>query len=125
MGTVGINFGSATSGAGFDVSSTVSAIVANLKAVETPWQDQLTSLKAEDTAITSIGSDLSALSTSLQALTDFQGVMASKLGQVRTLICCHSAPPAQPPLRAATRSSSRDWRRPRRITPTRSPARTL
>jgi len=80
MGTVGINFGSATSGAGFDVSSTVSAIVANLKAVETPWQDQLTALKAEDTAITSIGSDLSALSTSLQSLTDFQGVMASKLG---------------------------------------------
>lgn len=80
MGTVGINFGSATSGAGFDVSSTVSAIVANLKAVETPWQNQLTSLKAEDTAFTSIGSDLSTLSTSLQSLTDFQGVMASKLG---------------------------------------------
>jgi flagellar hook-associated protein 2 len=80
MGTVGINFGSATSGAGFDVSSTVSAIVANLKSVETPWQNQLTSLKAEDTAFTSIGSDLSTLSTSVQALTDFQGVMASKLG---------------------------------------------
>ena len=80
MGTVGINFGSATSGAGFDVSSTVSAIVANLKSVETPWQNQLTSLKTEDTAFTSIGSDLGALSSSLQALTDFQGVMASKLG---------------------------------------------
>jgi flagellar hook-associated protein 2 len=80
MGTVGINFGSATSGAGFDVSSTVSAIVANLKSVEAPWQNQLTSLKAEDTAFTSIGNDLSALSTSLLALTDFQGVMASKLG---------------------------------------------
>lgn len=80
MGTVGINFGSATSGAGFDVSSTVGAIVANLKSVETPWQNQLTSLKAEDAAFTSIGSDLGALSSSLQVLTDFQGVMASKLG---------------------------------------------
>jgi len=80
MAPVGINFGSATSGAGFDVSSTVSAIVANLKSVEAPWQNQITSLKAEDTAFTSIGSDLSTLSTSLQALTDFQGVMASKLG---------------------------------------------
>jgi flagellar hook-associated protein 2 len=80
MGTVGINFGSATSGAGFDVSSTVGAIVANLKSVETPWQNQLTSLKTEDTAFTSIGSDLGALSSSLQSLTDFQGVMASKLG---------------------------------------------
>lgn len=80
MALVGINFGSATSGTGFDVSSTVSAIVANFKSIETPWQDQITSLKAEDTAFTSIGSDLSALSASLQSLTDFQGVMASKLG---------------------------------------------
>ncbi len=80
MGTVGINFGSATSGTGFDVATTVSAIVANLKAVETPWQNQLTSLKSDDTALTSIGSDLGTLSTNIQALTDFQGVMSSKLG---------------------------------------------
>jgi flagellar hook-associated protein 2 len=80
MGTVGINFGAATSGTGFDVTTTVASIVANLKAVETPWTTQLTSLKAQDTAFTSIGSDLATLSTSVQALTDFQGVMASKLG---------------------------------------------
>jgi flagellar hook-associated protein 2 len=80
MGTVGINFGSATSGTGFDVTTTVSNIVAKLKSIETPWNNQLTSLKDQDTAFTSIGTDLSALSSSLQALTDFQGVMASKLG---------------------------------------------
>src|ERR1700692_4181920 len=80
MGSVGINFGSATSGAGFDVTKTVDSIVANLEAIETPWKSQLTSLKAQDTAFTSLGTDLSGLSTSLQALTDFQGVMASKLG---------------------------------------------
>ncbi len=80
MGTVGINFGSATSGAGFDVTSTVASIVANLKAVENPWNTQLTKLKAQDTALSSIGTDLGALSTSLQALTDFQGIMASKQG---------------------------------------------
>jgi len=80
MGTVGINFGAATSGTGFDVTSTVASIVANLKAVETPWTAQLTSLKAQDTAFTSIGTDLATLSTSLQALTDFQGVTATKLG---------------------------------------------
>lgn len=80
MATVGINFGSATGGTGFDVTATVNQIVSNLKTVETPWQNQLTSLKAEDTAFTSIGSDLSSLTTSLQQLTDFQGVMASKLG---------------------------------------------
>jgi flagellar hook-associated protein 2 len=80
MGSVGINFGSATSGAGFDVTTTVNSIVANLQAIESPWKDQLTLLKAQNTAFSSLGTDLSILSTSLQALTDFQGVMASKLG---------------------------------------------
>ena len=80
MGAVGINFGAATSGTGFDVSTTVASIVANLQQVETPWNTQLTALKADDTALTSIGTDLATLSTSLQALTDFEGVMAEKEG---------------------------------------------
>jgi flagellar hook-associated protein 2 len=80
MGAVGLNFGSATSGAGFDVTTTVASIVGNLKAVETPWNNQLTSLKADDSALTSIGGDLSSLSTSVAALTDFQGVLAGKEG---------------------------------------------
>jgi len=80
MGTVGIAFGSPTSGQGFDVSSTVSQLVANLQAVETPWKTQLTSLQSQDTALTSIGTDLSTLSTSLQSLTDFEGVLAEKQG---------------------------------------------
>ena len=36
MGTVGLDFGSPTSGAGFNVSSTVAEIVGNLQKVETP-----------------------------------------------------------------------------------------
>lgn len=80
MAIVGINFGSATGGSGFDVTSTVASIVGNMKAIETPWTNQLTTLKSQDTAFTSIGTDLGTLSTSLRALTDFQGVMASKLG---------------------------------------------
>lgn len=80
MGAVGINFGSATSGAGFDVTTTVASIVANLKSVETPWTTQLTTLNSEDTAFTSIGTDLAALSTSVSALTDFMGVMADMEG---------------------------------------------
>jgi len=80
MGAVGINFGAATSGSGFDVTTTVASIVANLQHVETPWNNQLTSLKADDTALTSIGTDLSSLSTSLQALTDFEGVLTEKEG---------------------------------------------
>ena len=80
MGSVGISFGSPTSGQGFDVSSTVSQIVANLQAVETPWKTQLTALQSQDTALTSIGTDLSSLSTALQSLTDLDGVFSEKEG---------------------------------------------
>jgi flagellar hook-associated protein 2 len=80
MGSVGISFGSPTSGQGFDVSTTVSAIVANLQAVETPWKNQLTSLQSQDTALTSIGTDLSSLSTAVSALNDFNGVFSEKEG---------------------------------------------
>jgi flagellar hook-associated protein 2 len=81
MGTpVGISFGSPTSGQGFDVATTVSRITANMKAVEAPWNNQLTKLKSQDTAYTALGADLSNLTSSLQALTDFQGVLASMEG---------------------------------------------
>lgn len=80
MGTVGLNFGSATSGQGFDVSSTVSAILAAQQAIETPWQNQLTALQAQDTVLSTLGTDLSNLTTSLQSLTDFSGVMSEMQG---------------------------------------------
>jgi len=80
MGTVGIAFGSPTSGQGFNVSSTVSQIVANMQAVETPWNNQLTQLASQDTAYSSIGTDLATLTTDLQSLTNFQGVLAQKQG---------------------------------------------
>jgi flagellar hook-associated protein 2 len=80
MGTVGLSFGSPTSGAGFDVTSTVNQIVTNMQAVETPWKTQLTSLQSQDTALTSIGTDLSSLSTAMQSLTDFEGVLSEKQG---------------------------------------------
>ena len=80
MGTVGLSFGSPTSGAGFDVSSTVASIVSNLQNVETPWKSQLTSLESQDTAIYSLGTLFSNLSNDLSSLTDFQGIMAQKEG---------------------------------------------
>ncbi len=80
MGTVGLSFGSPTSGAGFDVSATVAAIVGNLKNVETPWKTQLTDLQAQDTAISSLGTLMSSLSNDLSQLTDFTGIMAQKTG---------------------------------------------
>jgi flagellar hook-associated protein 2 len=80
MGSVGISFGNPTSGQGFDVSSTVSQIVTNLRAVETPWQNQLTALKAQDTALTNMGTDLSTLATSLSSLSEFDGIFSQMEG---------------------------------------------
>jgi flagellar hook-associated protein 2 len=80
MATVGLNFGSATSGAGFDVATTVTSILAAQQAIETPWNTELTALKAQDTVFTTLGNDLSTLTTSLQALTDADGVFAEKQG---------------------------------------------
>jgi flagellar hook-associated protein 2 len=80
MGTVGISFGSPTSGQGFDVASTVSQILATEQAIETPWKTQLSTLQAQDAVFTSLGTDLSTLSTSLQSITDFTGVFSQKQG---------------------------------------------
>ena len=80
MGTVGLSFGSPTSGAGFNVSSTVAEIVSNLQNVETPWKTQLTSLESQDTVISSLGTLFSNLSNDMSALTDFQGILAQKEG---------------------------------------------
>ena len=80
MGTVGLSFGSATSGQGFDVASTVTAIQASEQAIETPWNNELTALQAQDTVFSALGTDLGSLTTTLQSLTDFNGVFAEKQG---------------------------------------------
>jgi flagellar hook-associated protein 2 len=80
MGTVGLNFGSPTSGAGFDVSATVAAIIGNLQNVETPWKNELTTLESQDTTISSLGGLFSSLSNDMSALTDFQGILSEKTG---------------------------------------------
>ena len=80
MGTVGINFGAATSGQGFDVASTVSSILGIQQAIETPWKNQLTALHAQDTVFSALGTGLSSLTTALQSLTDFSGALSQKKG---------------------------------------------
>ena len=80
MSSVGLDFGSATSGQGFDVTSTVNQIITNMSAVETPWKNQLTALQSQDSALSSLGTQLSTLSSDLEALTDFEGTMAEKTG---------------------------------------------
>lgn len=55
MGAVGLNFGSPTSGAGFDASTTAAQIVSDLQQVETPWKNQLTQLQSQDTVISNLG----------------------------------------------------------------------
>ena len=77
---VGISFGSPTGGAGFDVAATVTSILAIESGVETPYKASLASLQAQDSAFTAIGTQLSALSTSLASLTNFDGLFAAKEG---------------------------------------------
>lgn len=80
MGTVGISFGSPISGAGFNVSQTVSQIVSNLQGVETPWKNQLSATNAQDASLSNLGTLLSQVSNDMSSLTDFQGVLAGKQG---------------------------------------------
>jgi len=80
MGTVGLSFGSPTSGTGFNVSTTVSEIVANLQNVETPWKNQLSTLESQDTVISNLGTLVSNLSNDMSSLTDFDGILAEKTG---------------------------------------------
>ena len=80
MGTVGLTFGSPTSGTGFDVATSVAAISATLEATKTPYQTQLTSLQSEDTAISSLGTLMSTLATDIQNLTGATGVLSGLEG---------------------------------------------
>jgi len=80
MSAVGLSFGSATSGDGFNVSSTVAEIVSNLQNVEKPWKTELTSLENQDTVISNLGTLYSTLSNDLSSLTDADGVLADKSG---------------------------------------------
>jgi flagellar hook-associated protein 2 len=80
MGTIGLSFGSPTSGQGIDVASTVTQMVTQLKATETPYKNQLTALQSQDTVISNLGSLLSTLSSDITALTDPAGVLSGKQG---------------------------------------------
>jgi flagellar hook-associated protein 2 len=80
MGTIGLSFGSPTSGQGIDVASTVTQMVAQLQATETPYKNQLTALQSQDTVISNLGSLLSTLSSDITALTDPAGVLSGKQG---------------------------------------------
>lgn len=78
--SIGLSFGSPTSGDGFDVTATVSSIVANLQNVETPWKTQLTTLESEDTVLSSLGTLMSTLSNDMSTLTDATGALSVKSG---------------------------------------------
>jgi flagellar hook-associated protein 2 len=80
MGSVGLSFGSATSGQGIDVSSTVTQILSNYQQIETPWKNQLSALQGQDTVLSTLGTQVSTLSSDLQKLTDALGVFSGKTG---------------------------------------------
>ena len=80
MGAVGLNFGSPTSGTGFDVATTVAAITANMAATETPYKTQLATDQAQDTVISSLATLMSTLSTDVSNLTGSTGVLSGLEG---------------------------------------------
>ncbi len=80
MGTIGLSFGSPTSGQGINVASTVAQMVTQLQATETPYKNQLTALQSQDTVISNLGSLLSTLSNDISALTDPAGILSGKQG---------------------------------------------
>ena len=80
MGAVGLNFGSPTSGAGFDVATTVASIVANMQATETPYKTQLTAYQAQDTVISNLATLMATLSTDVTNLTGATGVLSGLEG---------------------------------------------
>ncbi|SDF34910.1 flagellar filament capping protein FliD [Terriglobus roseus] len=80
MSVVGINFGSATSGDGFDVTSTVNSIMTNMRTPETAWATRTTTLQSQDTVLSTLGTDMSSLSSALATLTSFDGAFAQKEG---------------------------------------------
>ncbi len=77
MGAVGLSFGSPTSGAGFNVTTTVASLVANMQAAETPYNTQLTSLHAQDTVISNLGTLMSTLSTDIENLSGATGALSA------------------------------------------------
>jgi flagellar hook-associated protein 2 len=93
MAVVGLNFGSATSGTGFDVTSTVTSIMANLRAPETAWATQANTLAAQDAVLSALGTDMSALAAALSTLTSFDGAFSQKSGAVsdNTLVALTNA----------------------------------
>ena len=80
MGTIGLSFGSPTSGQGINVASTVTQMVTQLQATETPYKNQLTAQQSQDTVISNLGSLLSTLSNDISALTDPAGILSGKQG---------------------------------------------
>lgn len=80
MGTIGLSFGSPTSGQGFDVSSTVTQIVTQLQNTEAPYKTQLASYQKQDSVISNLGGLLSTLSNDVTSLTDVTGVLSGKQG---------------------------------------------
>jgi flagellar hook-associated protein 2 len=66
------------SGSGIDVSSVVSQLEAGQRAPETNLQNQQATIQTQESALTSINTDLSSLLSSVQSLTDFTGALESQ-----------------------------------------------
>jgi flagellar hook-associated protein 2 len=75
-GTALIQGTSYTSGAGIDVTSTVSAIITGLQAPESAWKSDQTTITAQEAALATLQTEIATLSSSFQDLSDFDGVFS-------------------------------------------------
>lgn len=66
-------------GAGIDVGAMVDAAMSAARQPEVQWQEEQTTLSAQSTVLNSLSSELTALQTSIQALTDPNGQFDNKL----------------------------------------------
>jgi flagellar hook-associated protein 2 len=68
-----LNTASLFSGQGIDVGSVVDQLVSAARAPETAWQNQQQNLQVQESSLTQLNSELSALQTAVQSLKDASG----------------------------------------------------
>ena len=73
-----VNTAGLLSSSGFDVQGLVDQMMQAAQAPEQVWKDQQTTLSSEASALKSLSSNLSALHTSVESLTDVLGAFAQR-----------------------------------------------
>jgi len=74
-----VNTAGLMASSGFDVQSLADSMIQAASAPEQPWKDQQTTLSNETTALNSLSSDLGALNTNVESLSDVLGAFTQRV----------------------------------------------